>query len=48
MQGILFSDLRKNMSYLFQPYPPAGQAVTFSQQLEKVTRPMYRAAAAEG
>jgi hypothetical protein len=28
--------------------PQAGLAVTFSLQLEKVTRPMYRAAAAEG
>jgi len=30
------------------PCPQAGRAVTFSLQLEKVTRPMYRAAAAEG
>jgi hypothetical protein len=28
--------------------PPAGRAVTFFLQLEKVTRPMYRAAATEG
>jgi len=42
MLGILISDLIKNMSYLFQPCPPAGQAVTFSQQLEKVTKKSRR------
>ena len=49
--GILISDLSstiRNLKLFTLSCPPTGRAVTFSLQLEKITRPMYRAAAAEG